>query len=49
MNQDHELKIAMEIIQLDQKKDELYERLVHLMGSKAEHLLREVQNSEFHD
>jgi hypothetical protein len=39
-----ELEIAQQIIQLDRRRDELYEELISLMGKKAHELLRRVQN-----
>ncbi|WP_246943149.1 hypothetical protein [Bacillus pinisoli] len=44
MNQSKELIIAEKIIELDLKRDELFEELMLLLGSKAYELLRTVQN-----
>jgi hypothetical protein len=38
------IKLAEEIIQLDLKRDELFEELISLLGSKAYELLRAIQN-----
>ncbi len=44
VNQSKELIIAEKIIELDLKRDELFEELMLLLGSKAYELLRTVQN-----
>ncbi|MBM7662034.1 hypothetical protein JOC85_002841 [Bacillus mesophilus] len=44
MDQTKGVKIAVEIIELDLKRDELFEELIRLLGSKAYELLRTVQN-----
>jgi hypothetical protein len=37
-------KLAEQIIQLDLKRDELFEELIVLLGSNAHELLRNMQN-----
>lgn len=39
-----EFQLAQQIIQLDIKRDELYEELMILIGSQAHELLRALQN-----
>jgi hypothetical protein len=39
-----ELELAKAIIQLDRRRDELYEELISLIGNKAHELLRRAQN-----
>lgn len=49
LHQNQNLEIAKEIIHLDQKRDALYEELVDRMGSKAELLLRAIENSRIYE
>ncbi|WP_456279258.1 hypothetical protein [Bacillus sp. AK128] len=44
MDQTKGIKLAEEIIELDLKRDELFEELIQLLGSKAYEILRTVQN-----
>ncbi|WKB35016.1 hypothetical protein QS257_14855 [Terrilactibacillus sp. S3-3] len=44
MNQDKIITLAKKIIQLDLKRDQLYEELIMLSGSRASEILRVVQN-----
>lgn len=39
-----DIKLAERILQLDKLRDELYEELMKTMGSKANELLRRLQN-----
>lgn len=39
-----EVELAKAIIQLDQKRDELFEELISLLGNKTHELLRRAQN-----
>ncbi len=39
-----EIKLAETILQLDRLRDELYEELMLVLGSKANELLRALQN-----
>lgn len=41
----NERELAEQIIQLDLKRDELFEELICLVGDKAHDLLRKLQNS----
>jgi hypothetical protein len=45
MNQRYEIKLAMQILQLDKLRDELYEELMKTMGNKGPELLRKLQNA----
>jgi hypothetical protein len=38
------IKIAEQIIELDLKRDELFEELLNLIGSKSYEFLRSIQN-----
>jgi len=44
MYQKNEIKLAQKIVQLDLLRDVLYEELQKMMGSRAQELLRRVQN-----
>jgi hypothetical protein len=39
-----EIILAETILQLDKKRDELYEDLMNLLGGRAQELLRTLQN-----
>ncbi|MEH7118442.1 hypothetical protein V7128_13600 [Neobacillus vireti] len=45
MNHRYEVKLALQILQLDKLRDELYEELMKTMGSKGHELLRKLQNA----
>lgn len=40
----NEVKLAEKIVQLDLLRDELYEELLKIAGSRAPELLRKIQN-----
>jgi hypothetical protein len=44
MDQDKAINLAERIIQLDLKRDELFEELIAVSGNDASELLRRVQN-----
>ncbi|GGL45527.1 hypothetical protein [Sporolactobacillus putidus] len=44
MNQEQVKRLAEKIIQLDIKRDELYEELIVISGGRASEVLRSVQN-----
>ncbi|MFC4768635.1 hypothetical protein [Effusibacillus consociatus] len=44
MNREQALQLAKEIIQLDLLRDELWEQLIAMSGSRAHEILRSVQN-----
>lgn len=44
MYQKEAIKLAETILRLDQLRDELYEELMKTMGSRANELLRALQN-----
>lgn len=44
MYQKNEIKLAEQIVKLDILRDELYEELMKTLGSRAQELLRRVQN-----
>ncbi|MDD9147247.1 MULTISPECIES: hypothetical protein [unclassified Sporolactobacillus] len=44
MNQEKVRRLAEKIIQLDIKRDELYEELIAISGERAAEILRSVQN-----
>jgi len=45
MYQKSDIQLAETILQLDQLRDELYEELMLVLGSKANELLRILQNN----
>jgi hypothetical protein len=44
MYRKNEIILAETILQLDKKRDELYEELMKMLGGKAHELLRRLQN-----
>lgn len=44
MYQNEAIKLAEAILRLDELRDELYEELMKIMGSKGSELLRTLQN-----
>ena len=44
MYQKNDIQLAEKILKLDQLRDELYEELMKTLGSKANELLRTLQN-----
>jgi hypothetical protein len=45
MYQKNEINLARKIVRLDLLREELYEELLKVLGSRAPELLRKVQNS----
>lgn len=44
MYQKNDIQLAEKILQLDRLRDELYEELMKALGSRANDLLRQLQN-----
>ncbi|MDN3017471.1 hypothetical protein PH210_14835 [Paenibacillus sp. BSR1-1] len=44
MYQKNDIQLAEKILKLDQLRDELYEELMKTLGSRANELLRKLQN-----